>query len=158
MCVFFPLSLYAWLLSSWISFSQAWPLWPFSVTALALTGSPIFQGLLPPGACVLTAASLQGGRPVSSPLALWGGTRQASPVGRGWEKEVGERNILEGQRGIGSWQVHQTGKQVSGQLFTLHNEVGRALCRALQVAGFAVIHACILFCDSLDKQCAASRS
>lgn len=44
------------------------------------------------------------------------------------------------------------------QLFTLHGEVGRALCRALQVAGFAVIHAFILFRDSLDKQRAASRS
>ena len=85
-----------------------------NVTALALTGSPIFQGLLSAGACVPTAASLQGGRPMSSPSASQGGTRQASPVGRGGEKEVGERNILEGQRGIRSWQVHQTGKQVSG--------------------------------------------
>lgn len=128
-----------------------------NVTALASTGSPIFQGLLSPGACVQTAASLQGGWPVSSPSALRGGTRQPSPVGWGGEKEVGERSRLEGQRGTRRWQVHQTGKQVCGQLFTLHGEVGRALRRALQVAGFAVIHAFILFRDSLDKQRAASR-
>ena len=131
---FFFFSVYAWLLSSWISFSQAWPLWPFSGgqchVSHTLTGSPIFRGLLSPGACVPTAASLQGGRPVSSPSALRGGTRQPSPVGRGGEKEVGERSRL-GQRGTGRWQVPPTGEQVCGQLFTLHGEVGRALCRAL---------------------------
>lgn len=128
-------------LSSWTSFSQVWPLshsLGVNVTALALTGSPIFQGLLSAGACVPTAASLQGGRPMSSPSALRGGTRQASPVGRGGEKEVGERNILEDSGGLG---VGKFTKREAGvwQLFTLHGEVGRALCRALQVAGFAVI-------------------
>ena len=133
MRVFF-FSVYAWLLSSWISFSQAWPLWPFSggqchgsgIDRLShLPGSTFprslcSDGSLSPGwpACVL-------------PLGLVGRDQTAQPSGTGRGEGSRGKELTGRTAGTGRWQVHPTGKQVCGQLFTLHGEVGRALCRAL---------------------------
>lgn len=59
---------------------------------------PPHRDCVPTVACVLTFSLARRG------------TSQAFPAGRGGEKEVRERNRLEGQWDAGRWKIQQTGK------------------------------------------------
>lgn len=117
----------------------------------------------PHGDCVRMAAL----KPVSSPFASLGGTRQAlgGGAGEGRGRRSGQGTDWRSSGRLGGEKLNKQGSRclksfwlLLKQLFTLHGEVRGAFHRPLLVGGSAAIDAFVLFCDSFNKQRAASGS
>ena len=158
MCGFF--SLYTRLLPSWISFSQVWPLWSFSVGQCHGSGSSWLSCLpgttVPHGDCVLTVACV---------LTFSRGPARPSQWDGEGKRRSGKGTDSRGSGTLGGGKFNKQGNRCLSsfscfleQLFTLHGEVCRTLRGPLLVGGFAVIDTFILFRDSFNKQRAASWS
>lgn len=150
-------------------FSQVWPLGSFSVCQCHHAGSSWLSSLLGTPPPMETVFRWQLSSQCLHLLPRW--VEPDRPLGgrRGQGKEEGRRS---GQgmdwRSSGRLGGEKLNKQGSRclksfwlllkQLFTLHGEVRGGFHRPLLVGGSAAIDAFVLFCDSFNKQRAASWS
>lgn len=116
----------------------------------------------PPSPGTVGMAALEGGQPVSTCASRVEPDRPL-PAGRVWGRRSGGGADWRGSRAPRGEKLSQQGWRsqqlwaASGRI-TLHGEARPAFRRPLLVGGFAVIDAFVLFCDSFDKQRAASGS